>query len=242
MTVCPAVRDAIRQLPVPCLAGSTYALCDTYLPLAGLQQKCASFMAEGETFPFLDITSSRAGTKCDHESEIAINDEDLEEEEMEEIDTQGRGLQEQDIVLRGWVFLCSEFGVSKDDDVGFLLEIVSYVKDANPDGLGPARCRALSRLYCEIEERCSASTEAASVRDIVRCFFRDIDGIAIPATTGSSTEVGWVNSDACVWDDASPSTRRSGYCVRRIYEELLGGVALDADHALVMFFQQTLGL
>jgi hypothetical protein len=84
-----------------------------------------------------------------------------------------------------------------------------------------------------------------------RCFFRDIDGIAIPITAGatatatvtggSRSRVGWVNSDACVWEEAS-STTRSGYCVRRIYEEVLGVAALEADHALVMFFKQTLGV
>ncbi|KEY72497.1 hypothetical protein S7711_10924 [Stachybotrys chartarum IBT 7711] len=205
----PAVRDAIQQLPVPCLSGGVYALCDTYLPLPSLRRQCARFMASHESFPFLDLNLGSSTTTGS-------------EEEM----------------LRDWGFLCAEFGVSRDNDVGFLLEVVSYIKDANPDGLSLGRCQNLARLYVEIETKCSASPDSANVRDVVRCFFRDINGIAIPALRGAAAHAQWVGSEACTWQPPAPTTK---YPIKAIYEGVLG-TELRADSTLALFFRRTLGL
>lgn len=69
---------------------------------------------------------------------------------------------------RKWAFLYRDLGVSKNDDLGFLLDILSYIQEANPDGLASQRCRELARLYCEIEAMCDASEEPESERDICR--------------------------------------------------------------------------
>ena len=50
-----------------------------------------------------------------------------------------------------WAFLYRDLGVSMNDDLGFLLDILSYIQEANPDGLSSQRCRELARLYCEME-------------------------------------------------------------------------------------------
>jgi hypothetical protein len=69
---------------------------------------------------------------------------------------------------RKWEFLYRDLGVSKNDDLGFLLDILSYIQEANPDGLSSQRCRELTRLYCEMEAACVASEEPESARDICR--------------------------------------------------------------------------
>ncbi|KAH7329493.1 hypothetical protein B0I35DRAFT_474092 [Stachybotrys elegans] len=196
----PALRNAIRQMPVPCESGELYPLCDTYLPLRELQRQRARFMADGEDFPFLDL-----GDDVRHDE---IHDR--------------------------WMFLCSEFGVSKDGDVGFLMEIVSYIKDAHPEGVSVARCQGLVPLYCEIEARCAASPEPESVRDIVRSFFRDINGIAIPASHTGRAQ--WVSAEECTWN-----TRRARHPLKAIYEAVVGS-ELRAQSPLAAFFQQTLGV
>ncbi|TFA97995.1 hypothetical protein CCMA1212_010180 [Trichoderma ghanense] len=69
---------------------------------------------------------------------------------------------------RKWAFLYRDLGVSKNDDLGFLLDILSYIQEANPGGLSSQRCHELARLYCEIEATCVASEEPESERDICR--------------------------------------------------------------------------
>lgn len=67
-----------------------------------------------------------------------------------------------------WSFLYTHLGVSRNNDVGFLLDILSYVQLANLGGLSVLRCRDIVRLYCELERRCADSIEPNSLRDICR--------------------------------------------------------------------------
>ena len=71
-------------------------------------------------------------------------------------------------LARQWAFLHREFGVSVNDDVGFLLDILGNLQDAHSEAITPEGCRLLVSLYCEIEARCLASPESAAVREIVR--------------------------------------------------------------------------
>ena len=67
-----------------------------------------------------------------------------------------------------WSFLYTHLGVSRNNDLGFLLDILSYVQLANLGGLSLQRCRDILRLYCELERRCADSTEPDSTREICR--------------------------------------------------------------------------
>lgn len=67
-----------------------------------------------------------------------------------------------------WSFLYKDLGVAKNDDLGLLLDILSYIQEANSNGLSIKRCRELIQLYCELERKCIESEEPESARDICR--------------------------------------------------------------------------
>lgn len=67
-----------------------------------------------------------------------------------------------------WAFLYRDLGVSKNDDLGLLLDILSYIQEANPDGLSSKRCHELVRLYLQLEASCSDSDVPDLARDICR--------------------------------------------------------------------------
>ncbi|KAL6867088.1 hypothetical protein J3F83DRAFT_106351 [Trichoderma novae-zelandiae] len=116
-----------------------------------------------------------------------------------------------------WAFLYRDLGVSKNDDLGMLLDILSYIQEANPDGLSSQRCRELVRLYCEIEAACVASDEPESARGICRSFIEDINGIAIPQLCGHGPR--WADSKQCVWDGPAFSTAKIP--LRHVHEDIL---------------------
>lgn len=65
-----------------------------------------------------------------------------------------------------WSFLHTDLGVSAKHDTAFLLDVLSAVKEANPQGLSEERCRKLARLYHDIESKCAESHEPVSMRQI----------------------------------------------------------------------------
>ncbi|KAL6884889.1 hypothetical protein HDV57DRAFT_508769 [Trichoderma longibrachiatum] len=123
-----------------------------------------------------------------------------------------------DDLTRKWAFLYQDLGVSKNDDLGLLLDILSYIQEANPDGLSSHRCRDLARLYCEMEAACAASEEPESARDICRSFIQDIKGVAIPPIPGHGPR--WVSLAQCSWDGPTSTTSKVSW--RHVYEETLG--------------------
>ncbi|KAL7819495.1 hypothetical protein V8C44DRAFT_366047 [Trichoderma aethiopicum] len=123
-----------------------------------------------------------------------------------------------DELTRKWAFLYRDLGVSKNDDLGLLLDILSYIQEANPDGLSSQRCRELVRLYCEMEAACAASEESKSTRDICRSFIEDIKGVAIPPFPGHGPR--WVSLAQCSWDGQTFTT--SKIPLRQVYEGTLG--------------------
>lgn len=70
--------------------------------------------------------------------------------------------------LGKWSFLVDDLGVSTTDGIGFLLDIIGYTREANPDGLSIERCQALVPVYCEIESRCAGHADPDGMAEIVR--------------------------------------------------------------------------
>jgi hypothetical protein len=70
--------------------------------------------------------------------------------------------------LGKWSFLVDDLGVSTTDGIGFLLDIIGYTQEANPDGLSIERCQALVPVYCEIESRCAGHADPDGMAEIVR--------------------------------------------------------------------------
>lgn len=66
-----------------------------------------------------------------------------------------------------WSFLCTDFAVSADGDIGFLLDVLGVIKEGNSQGLSVSRFRNLVRLYHDIEVKCLESGDPKSVQDIV---------------------------------------------------------------------------
>lgn len=95
-----------------------------------------------------------------------------------------------------WHFLVDKFGVSVREDVGFFLDLISFISDSNPHGLSPERCRDMARLYATIEQMCAAHPESESMRDICRCYLQDIKGIAIPSILG--LDPSWARPRDCL--------------------------------------------
>ncbi|KAH0490751.1 hypothetical protein TgHK011_002205 [Trichoderma gracile] len=118
---------------------------------------------------------------------------------------------------RNWQFLYQDLGVSKNDDLGLLLDILSYIQEANPHGLSSLRCREVARLYCEMEAACVASEEPDCARDICRSFIQDINGIAIPPFAGHGPR--WVDVKQCSWDGQAVTTTKIP--LRYVYEDVL---------------------
>ncbi|KAH6606940.1 hypothetical protein Trco_006093 [Trichoderma cornu-damae] len=116
-----------------------------------------------------------------------------------------------------WALLYRDLGVSKNDDLGLLLDILSYIQEANPNGLSPTRCHELVRLYCELEALCAESNEPDSSRDICRTFIEDINGIPIPELFGYDPQ--WVDPKACLWE--VPLYMTTKISLRYVCEEIL---------------------
>lgn len=80
-----------------------------------------------------------------------------------------------------WHFLVDQFGVSVRVDVGFFLDLISYICESNPQGLSHERCRDMARLYSTVEQMCAAHPESESMRDICRSYLQNIQSIAVPS-------------------------------------------------------------
>ncbi|GJN69183.1 hypothetical protein PLICBS_003230 [Purpureocillium lilacinum] len=137
-----------------------------------------------------------------------------------------------------WSFLYTHLGVSRNNDLGFLLDILSYVQLANLNGMSISRCRSVVRLYCELERRCAESMEPDSLRDICRSYVEDIQGIMIPSDCGATST--WTDAKRCVWGPPSLQLT-TRYQLGHMYEHALqlGRAELEA---LSSFFRVTLGV
>ncbi|KAJ6446727.1 ino80 chromatin remodeling complex protein [Purpureocillium lavendulum] len=135
-----------------------------------------------------------------------------------------------------WSFLYTYLGVSRNNDLGFLLDILSYVQLANLNGMSTARCRSVVRLYCELERRCTESMEPDSLRDICRSYVEDIQGVMIPSDCGSPSS--WTDAKQCVWGPPSLqlTTRHQ---LGHMYEHALQLSRVEME-ALSSFFRVTL--
>ncbi|KAL7791519.1 hypothetical protein V8C37DRAFT_410329 [Trichoderma ceciliae] len=94
-----------------------------------------------------------------------------------------------------WAFLYQDLGVSKNDDLGLLLDILSYIQEANPNGVSFKRCHELVRLYCELEAMCADSDESDSSRDICRQAFEQERLIAVYI----DGRLDWTKRSQCLW-------------------------------------------
>ncbi|UNI13922.1 hypothetical protein JDV02_000613 [Purpureocillium takamizusanense] len=137
-----------------------------------------------------------------------------------------------------WSFLYTHLGVSRNNDLGFLLDILSYVQLANLNGMSASRCRSVIRLYCELERRCAESMEPDSLRDICRAYVEDIQGIMIPPDCGATST--WTDAKHCVWGPPSLQLM-SRYQLSHMYEHALQLSRAELD-ALSSFFRVTLGV
>ncbi|RFU75723.1 hypothetical protein TARUN_6482 [Trichoderma arundinaceum] len=123
-----------------------------------------------------------------------------------------------------WSFLYRDLGVSKNDDLGLLLDILSYIQEANPNGLSSKRCHEIVGLYCELEALCADSDEPDSSRDICRQAFEQERLIAVYI----DGRLDWVKRSQCLW--SSPVN-------------IAGRVALDDCYAgMENFFVNKLGI
>ncbi|KAK5989789.1 hypothetical protein PT974_08050 [Cladobotryum mycophilum] len=127
----------------------------------------------------------------------------------------GRQISEDELNGR-WSFLWRELGVSKNDDLSFLFDVLTSIRDANPNGLPISRCRDLVRFYCELEAMCAESDEPASARDSCRSFFEDAGVITVLDFVGSDSH--WAVPSQCLWD--APSFITTKLSLRHIYEDI----------------------
>ncbi|CAG8933967.1 unnamed protein product [Penicillium salamii] len=136
-----------------------------------------------------------------------------------------------------WLFLHNAVGVKKDEDLGFLLDILKWLKNSNPDASRISDFQHIFSLYSAIHSKLIGTRNKLELSERIRSFFQSDDYIFVPqfAEAGVSSAV-WTNPELCLW--RAPRSLISKYPIEPIYQH---SVADETEISYIStLFTQTL--
>ncbi|KAL5362015.1 hypothetical protein BJX96DRAFT_153271 [Aspergillus floccosus] len=147
------------------------------------------------------------------------------------------GLSDEEIYSK-WIFLHNDFSVGKDDDMGFLLDVLYWIQSANPDESTLTSYDRLWDLYIAIDAEHLAAEDRAVASDTIIDFFEDGDYIFVPELQDNDPyDAAWAGLEQCLWD--APPNMISKYSLKCAFEQI---VEEDQLEHLSRFFTHTLSI
>ncbi|KAM0239528.1 hypothetical protein ACHAP5_008251 [Fusarium lateritium] len=132
-----------------------------------------------------------------------------------------------------WNFLTKHFSVGNDDDIEFLLEILTCIKRSCPKPSSIRQSQRVNDLYVAIYAKLAVSNDQAKMRLRIREFFDD-SGILYP-----DEEVPrWTCSSSCLW--AAPPDMATVYSLKSTYTRR--GLSEEDMSSIENLFHRTLGI
>ncbi|KAH1752035.1 hypothetical protein LV164_008598 [Aspergillus fumigatus] len=137
-----------------------------------------------------------------------------------------------------WIFLHNDFSVGKDDDMGFLLNVLYWIQSANPDESALTSYERLWDLYITIGAKHLAAEDRVVAGDKIKFFFSDGDYIFVPKLQEDDPyDAAWAGLEQCLWD--APPNMISKYSLKYVFEQVVGEGQLEH---LSQFFRHTLSI
>ncbi|KAI8676088.1 hypothetical protein NCS56_00495700 [Fusarium sp. Ph1] len=144
-------------------------------------------------------------------------------------------LEESDMAQRSgtkWNFLNEYFSVGKDDNVDFLLEILSCIERSCPEPSSVRQSQMVFDLYVTIYAKLAVADDEAAARRKIREYFAE-KGILDPDEKSPT----WTSSSHCLW--IAPPDMITAHSLRTLYSRRLGDEQMGTMENL---FQRTLGI
>ncbi|KAJ5263150.1 hypothetical protein N7478_010755 [Penicillium angulare] len=119
-------------------------------------------------------------------------------------------------ISSNWLFLHTSLGVKKDEDLGFLLDILKWLKLSNDDPSDITNFQHVFSLYSAIQSKLVGTRDRTELRERIKSFFQSGDYILVPECPEAGVwDATWTDPDCCLWE--APKNLYSIYSIEPIY-------------------------
>ncbi|KAF4446685.1 hypothetical protein F53441_9727 [Fusarium austroafricanum] len=132
-----------------------------------------------------------------------------------------------------WDFLSQHFGVGRNESLDFLLKILHYITECDPDTSSVSQTQRVFELYIAIYAKLAVSTDQAAMRSRLRDFFHS-SVIVIP----DGNELTWTSDGVCLW--SAPSDMWSFHSLKSLYMRM--SLSEEDMSSIENLFHRTLGI
>ncbi|KAJ5982538.1 hypothetical protein N7451_012638 [Penicillium sp. IBT 35674x] len=119
-------------------------------------------------------------------------------------------------ISSNWLFLHTSLGVKKDEDLGFLLDILKWLKLSNDDPINITDFQHVFSLYSAIQSKLVGTRDRIELRERIKLFFQSGNYIIVPECHEAGVwDATWTDPECCLWE--APKNLFSIYSIEPIY-------------------------